>query len=54
MKKVFITGVTGFVGTHLLDLLARERTKYRLYGIIREKNSLSKIGHSSSHLQQSG
>ena len=46
MKKVLITGVTGFVGSHLLDLLARNKTEYKLYGIIREKSSLSKIKHS--------
>ncbi len=46
MKKVLITGVTGFVGSHLLDLLARNKTEYKLYGIAREKSSLSKIKHS--------
>ena len=46
MKKILITGITGFVGSHLLDLLARENTKYKLYGIVRENSSLSKIEHS--------
>lgn len=46
MKKILITGITGFVGSHLLDLLAKKKTKYKLYGIVREKSSLAKIEHS--------
>ncbi len=46
MKKVLITGITGFVGSHLLDLLAQNNKEYKLFGIIREKSSLEKIHQS--------
>ena len=46
MKKVLITGITGFVGSHLLDLLTNQKTGYKFYGIIREKSSLRRISHS--------
>lgn len=44
-KRVLITGLSGFVGSHLLDLLASKRGKYELYGIVRERSSLEKIRH---------
>ncbi|HEC65487.1 MAG TPA: SDR family oxidoreductase [bacterium] len=43
-KRVLITGVTGFAGSHLLDLLV-SKAKYELYGIIRERSSLERIDH---------
>jgi len=44
--RVLITGVSGFVGSHLVDLLVRKRDVYDLYGIVRERSSLDKIaGH---------
>ena len=45
MKRVLITGVSGFVGSHLLDLLVTKKTDYELYGIVRERSSLEKIKH---------
>ncbi len=50
-KRVLITGVTGFVGSYLLDLLVSEKAKYELYGIIRERSSLEKIGHNVNSLR---
>lgn len=50
-KRVLITGVTGFVGSHLLDLLVSKKAKYELYGIIRERSSLAKIGHNVNSLR---
>lgn len=44
-KRVLITGVSGFVGSHLLDLLARRKTIYELYGIVRERSPLENIRH---------
>ena len=44
-KRVLITGVSGFVGSHLLDLLTSKRGKYELYGIVRERTSLYRIQH---------
>ena len=46
MKKVLIIGIAGFVGSHLLDLLASQNTRCKLYGIVREKSSLRRISHS--------
>ena len=42
-KRVLITGVSGFVGSHLLELLAGKTASYELYGLVRERSSLEKI-----------
>jgi GDP-4-dehydro-6-deoxy-D-mannose reductase len=42
-KRVLITGVSGFVGSHLLDLLASKKAIYELYGIVRERSPLENI-----------
>jgi GDP-4-dehydro-6-deoxy-D-mannose reductase len=44
-KRVLITGVSGFVGSHLLDLLASKEAIYELYGIVRERSPLENIRH---------
>jgi GDP-4-dehydro-6-deoxy-D-mannose reductase len=44
-KRVLITGVSGFVGSHLLDLLASKKAIYELYGIVRERSPLENIRH---------
>ena len=44
-KRVLITGVSGFVGSHLLDLLACKKAMYELYGIVRERSPLENISH---------
>lgn len=50
-KRVLITGVSGFVGSHLLDLFVSEKARYELYGIIRERSSLEKICHNADSLK---
>ena len=35
MKRALITGVTGFVGSHLAEYLAREGSGYTVYGLTR-------------------
>ncbi len=50
-KQVLITGVGGFVGSHLLDLLVSKKANYELYGIIRGRSSLEKIGHNVNSLR---
>lgn len=44
-KRVLITGVSGFVGSYLLDLLASKMAMYELYGIVRERSPLESISH---------
>ena len=44
-KRVLITGVSGFTGSHLLDLFVSRKPAYELYGIVRERSSLEKIRH---------
>ncbi|MDE5803261.1 MAG: GDP-mannose 4,6-dehydratase [Lachnospiraceae bacterium] len=43
-KKVLITGITGFAGSHLMDYLL-EYTDYEVYGIKRVNSSLRNIHH---------
>jgi len=45
IKRILITGVSGFTGSHLLDLLVSRKTTYELYGIVRERTSLDRIQH---------
>ena len=42
MKKVFITGVTGMVGSHLLDYLVSE-TDFEIRCLLRWRSSLENI-----------
>jgi len=44
-KRVLITGVSGFAGSHLLDLLLSRAKIYELYGIVRERSSLERVRH---------
>ena len=43
-KKVLITGITGMVGSHLLDYIL-ENSKLDVYGLIRWRSSLENINH---------
>lgn len=44
MKKVLITGITGFAGSHLMDYIL-ENTDYKVYGIKRMNSNLRNINH---------
>ena len=44
MKKVFITGFTGFVGSHLADHLLAEGG-YDIYGLHRWRSRLENVAH---------
>ena len=44
MKKVLITGITGFAGSHIADYLL-ENTDYKIYGLKRPNSSLRNIRH---------
>lgn len=50
-NRVLITGVSAFVGSHLLDLLISRGGKYDLYGIVRERSSLERIEHNLSSIE---
>lgn len=44
MKKVLITGITGFAGSHLMDYIL-ENTDYKVFGIKRMNSNLRNINH---------
>ena len=44
MKKALITGITGMVGSHLLDYLLKQ-TDWIIYGLARWRSSLDNINH---------
>jgi GDP-mannose 4,6-dehydratase len=44
MTKVFITGITGMVGSHLVDFLL-DRTNWSITGLIRWRSPLDNISH---------
>lgn len=48
-KRVLITGLTGFVGSHLADYLLAN-TKYKIFGLKRVNSSLQNINHILSKL----
>lgn len=43
-KKALITGITGMVGSHLLDFLL-EHTDWEIWGMLRWRSPLDNIGH---------
>src|SRR3989344_4243517 len=43
-KRVLITGITGFVGSHLADYLLAN-THYKIYGLKRVNSQLRNISH---------
>jgi GDP-mannose 4,6-dehydratase len=44
MKKVLITGVTGMVGSHLVDFLLKN-TNWKIYGLCRWRSPLDNLDH---------
>lgn len=50
MQKVLITGVTGFVGSHLAEFLL-ERKDVKIYGILRWRSKTENIDHIKSKLK---
>ena len=43
-KNVLITGVTGMVGSHLVDYILK-KTNWNIYGLIRFSSKLDNIEH---------
>jgi len=44
VKRVLITGITGMVGSHLVDFLLKN-TNWEIYGMTRWRSSLSNLNH---------
>ena len=50
-KTTLITGVTGMVGSHLVDYLLNN-TDWKIYGLARWNDSLENIEHLSEHINK--
>lgn len=50
-SRVFITGITGMVGSHLADFLL-ENTDWEIYGLCRWRSSLDNIAHLLSRIDR--
>lgn len=44
-ERILITGITGFVGSHLADFLVRERPDAHLFGLKRRRSALDYVRH---------
>jgi len=44
-KRVFITGITGFVGSHLSDYILENHPEYEVHGLIRWRSPMDNISH---------
>lgn len=51
MKNVLITGISGMVGSHLVDFLLKE-TDWKIYGLIRWGDSIDNIEHLSDQINK--
>lgn len=49
MKKVLITGITGFAGSHLMDYIL-ENTNYQVYGLKRMNANLRNVNHAMNRI----
>lgn len=49
-KKVLITGISGFVGSHLVDHLMDSKPNLSIYGTIRERSNLEYLSGYSSRI----
>ena len=50
MKKVLITGITGFAGSHLMDYIL-ENTDYEVHGLKRMNSNLRNISHALDRIK---
>ena len=51
MKKVFITGITGMVGSHMTDYLIK-KTNWKIYGLYRWDEKLENLNHHIKKINQ--
>ena len=49
--KILITGITGFVGSHLADYLLKERPEVEIYGIKRWRSKTENVEHLSDKVK---
>jgi GDP-mannose 4,6-dehydratase len=49
--RVFITGITGFVGSHLADYILRHHPKCKVHGLIRWRSPMDNIQHAMGLLK---
>ena len=49
-KVILITGISGFVGSHLAEYILAEYPKVKIYGLIRWRSPLDNINHISKKL----
>ncbi len=47
--KVFITGITGFVGSHLVDYILANHPKVTIYGLVRWRSPMDNLEHISAN-----
>lgn len=50
-KKIFITGISGMVGSHLADFLLK-KTNWEIYGLIRWRSPLINLSHNFKFLNK--
>ncbi len=50
MKKILITGITGFVGSHLADYILANHSEYELHGLVRWRSPMDNISHIQDQL----
>lgn len=50
IERVLITGITGFVGSHLAEYILKNHPKVKVYGLIRWRSPLDNIIHISKKL----
>jgi GDPmannose 4,6-dehydratase len=53
MKRAFVTGMTGMVGSHLTDYLI-ENTDWEIHGLLRWRSPLDNIAHHLSEVNKGG
>ena len=51
MKKVLITGITGFVGSHMVDYLLNEDEDIEIYGTVKIRSSLENLNHNLDRIK---
>ena len=51
IKSVLITGITGFVGSHLAEYILRNHPKVKISGLMRWRSSKDNINHIENKIE---